>query len=165
MIGTTLPHYRITAALGAGGMGEVFRATDTHLGREVAIKVLPAEVASDPERLARLRREAHLLAALNHPNIAAIHGLEEVDGQPFLVLEVTGSPVLVLGGLEGLPQVALSRTGSLVYTASGAKMRIVELSRQGRKRPLNDYSYGNNVTIANYDVSADGQHFVMIEDE
>jgi Tol biopolymer transport system component len=88
MIGRTLSHYRVTAALGAGGMGEVYRATDTALGRDVAIKVLPAEVAGDPERLARFRREAQLLAALNHPNIAAIHGLEETDGTPFLALEL-----------------------------------------------------------------------------
>jgi eukaryotic-like serine/threonine-protein kinase len=88
LIGQTLAHYRITAALGAGGMGEVYRATDTSLEREVAIKVLPAEVAQDPERLARFKREAHFLAALNHPNIATIHGLEEADGKPFLVLEL-----------------------------------------------------------------------------
>jgi len=69
MIGQTLGHYRITAALGAGGMGEVYRATDTKLDREVAIKVLPAELAQDPERLARFEREAKLLASLNHPNI------------------------------------------------------------------------------------------------
>jgi len=69
-------------------MGEVYRATDTKLNREVAIKVLPAEVAGDPERLARFRREAQLLAALNHPHVAAIHGLEESDGKPFLVLEL-----------------------------------------------------------------------------
>ena len=69
-------------------MGEVYRATDTKLGREVALKVLPAEVAQDPERLARFRREAQLLASLNHPGIAAIHGLEEADGQLFLVLEL-----------------------------------------------------------------------------
>ena len=69
-------------------MGEVYRATDTKLGREVALKVLPAEVAQDPERLARFRREAQLLAALNHPNVAAIHGLEEAGGQLFLVLEL-----------------------------------------------------------------------------
>ena len=69
-------------------MGEVYRATDTTLGRDVAIKVLPAEVAGDPERLARFRREAQVLAALNHRNIAAIHGLEETDGTPFLALEL-----------------------------------------------------------------------------
>ena len=74
MIGTSLSHYRITARLGQGGMGEVYRATDENLGREVAIKVLPAEVAWDTERLARFKREAHLLAALNRSGIAAIHG-------------------------------------------------------------------------------------------
>jgi len=88
LIGETLSHYRVTAALGAGGMGEVYRATDTNLGRDVAIKVLPPEVAQDPERLGRFRREAHLLASLNHPHIAAIYGLEEADGKPFLALEL-----------------------------------------------------------------------------
>jgi serine/threonine protein kinase len=88
LIGQTLSHYRITAAIGAGGMGEVYRATDTNLGRDVAIKVLPAEVVRDAERLSRFKREAHLLAALNHPNIAAIYGLEESGGQPFLALEL-----------------------------------------------------------------------------
>ena len=86
--GQRLGPYEITAPLGAGGMGEVFRARDTKLDREVAIKVLPAELARDEERLARFRREAQLLAALNHPNIAAIHGLDEADGKPFLVLEL-----------------------------------------------------------------------------
>jgi serine/threonine protein kinase len=69
-------------------MGEVFRARDTRLGREVAIKLLPPAFAAGPERLARFEREAKLLASLNHPGIAAIHGLEEADGQPFLVLEL-----------------------------------------------------------------------------
>ncbi len=86
--GTRLGLYEILAPLGAGGMGEVYRATDTKLGRDVAIKVLPSEVAGDSERLARFQREAHLLASLNHPHIAAIHGLEESDGNPFLVLEL-----------------------------------------------------------------------------
>ena len=86
--GHKLAHYRVTAALGAGGMGEVYRATDTKLGRDVALKVLPAEVAQDPERLARFRREAQVLASLNHPGIAAIHGLEEAEGQLFLALEL-----------------------------------------------------------------------------
>ena len=70
--------YEVLDLLGAGGMGEVYRALDTRLKREVAVKVLPDGVATDPERLARFRREAELLASLNHPNIAAIYGLEEV---------------------------------------------------------------------------------------
>ncbi len=85
--GTRLGPYEIIGPLGAGGMGEVFRARDTRLGRDVAIKALPPGFAQDPERLARFEREAKLLASLSHPNIAGIHGLEEVDGQRYLVLE------------------------------------------------------------------------------
>jgi eukaryotic-like serine/threonine-protein kinase len=88
MIGKTLLHYEVNDRIGAGGMGEVYRATDTKLGREVAIKVLPPEVAGSEERLSRFRREARILAALNHPGIASIYGLEEADGQPFLVMEL-----------------------------------------------------------------------------
>ncbi len=77
MVGKTLGHYEILEPLGKGGMGEVYRARDTTLKREVAIKVLPEELSADPDRLARLEREAHLLAALNHPNIATIHSLEQ----------------------------------------------------------------------------------------
>src|ERR1700704_4325427 len=73
----TIAHYRITAKLGEGGMGEVWRATDTKLNREVAIKVLPESFAADPDRLARFTREAQVLASLNHLNIAAIYGVEE----------------------------------------------------------------------------------------
>jgi serine/threonine protein kinase len=78
--GTRLGPYEIVAPIDAGGMGEVYRARDTKLNREVAIKVLPEMFAADPERLARFNREAQLLAALNHPHIAHIHGLEEADG-------------------------------------------------------------------------------------
>ena len=80
--GTTLAHYRITAQLGAGGMGEVWRAEDTKLGREVALKVLPEEFARDPERMARFEREAKVLASLNHPNIATLYGLESAPVIP-----------------------------------------------------------------------------------
>jgi serine/threonine-protein kinase len=94
MVGKILSHYRITEKLGQGGMGEVYRAEDTNLSRQVAIKVLPDEFAHDAERLARFEREAKLLASLNHPNIAAIHGLEEHEGKPFLVLELVEGQTL-----------------------------------------------------------------------
>ena len=94
MIGTSLSHYRITEKLGAGGMGEVYRAEDTNLNRQVAVKVLPDIFAGDPERLARFEREAKLLASLNHPNIASIHGLEEHEGRRFLVLELVEGQTL-----------------------------------------------------------------------
>ena len=82
MIGRTLSHFKVTAELGAGGMGKVYRAEDSKLGREVAIKVLPAELAADPERMARFAREAKVLASLNHPNIAAIYSFESSAFQP-----------------------------------------------------------------------------------
>src|SRR5262245_37438096 len=85
--GTRLGSYEIAAAIGAGGMGEVYKARDTKLNRDVAIKVLPDVFANDPERLARFTREAQTLAALNHPNIAHIHGLEEAASVRALVME------------------------------------------------------------------------------
>jgi serine/threonine-protein kinase len=92
--GTRLGAYEILGLLGAGGMGEVYRARDTKLNRDVALKVLLPEVAGDPERLARFRREAQILASLNHPNIAHIYGLEEADGVVALVLELVEGPTL-----------------------------------------------------------------------
>ena len=80
MIGTTLGHYRITAKLGHGGMGEVYRAEDIRLKREVALKVLPEDLAGSQERLARFRREAETVASLNHPNIVTLHSVEEDQG-------------------------------------------------------------------------------------
>jgi serine/threonine-protein kinase len=94
LIGRRLGAYEIMSALGVGGMGEVYRAKDTKLGRDVALKILPASFTSDPERVARFRREAQVLASLNHPHIAQIHGLEEVDGTQFLVLELVDSESL-----------------------------------------------------------------------
>src|SRR5215471_6099335 len=86
--GTRLGPYEIVAPIGAGGMGEVYRATDINLAREVAIKVLPDAFAQDPEPVARFEREARTLAALNHPNIAIIHGLEKSQGTYALVMEL-----------------------------------------------------------------------------
>jgi serine/threonine-protein kinase len=94
VINQRLAHYEISSRLGAGGMGEVYRATDTKLGREVAIKVLPELFASDPDRVVRFEREAKLLASLNHPNIAAIYGLEQSGGVLFLVLELVEGETL-----------------------------------------------------------------------
>ena len=87
-VGTRLGSYEIVAPLGAGGMGEVYRARDTKLDRAVAIKILPESFAHDPERLARFAREAKTLAALNHPNIASIHGLEDANGVVAIVMEL-----------------------------------------------------------------------------
>jgi serine/threonine-protein kinase len=92
--GAQISHYRVTGKIGAGGMGEVYRALDPKLNREVAIKVLPEGFAQDPERVARFQREAQVLASLNHPNIAAIYGLEESDGIRALVMELVEGPTL-----------------------------------------------------------------------
>ncbi len=93
-LGRTLGRYRIIDKIGEGGMGEVYRATDTDLGRDVAIKVLPEGFTRDPERMARFKREAQVLASLNHPNIATIHGIEETEGIRYLVLELVGGETL-----------------------------------------------------------------------
>ncbi len=116
MIGKTLSHYKVIEKIGEGGMGEVYRAEDTNLSREVAIKVLPEKFTQDPQRLARFEREAKLLASLNHPNIAAIYGLEEAEGVRFLALElvegdtlqerVAKGPVPVEEALEVCRQIA-----------------------------------------------------------
>src|SRR6202158_4868224 len=98
--GTRLGPYEILAPLGAGGMGEVYRAKDTKLGRDVAIKVLPESFAHDAERMARFEREAQVLASLNHPNIATIFGLEESNDIRALVMELVEGPTLAerIGG-------------------------------------------------------------------
>src|SRR5215510_13108546 len=94
MIGTKLAHYEITSHIGSGGMGDVYQATDTKLGRGVAIKFLPEAFSHDTERVARFQREARVLASLNHPNIAAIHGVEQIDTRHFLVMELVSGETL-----------------------------------------------------------------------
>ena len=116
MIGKTLSHYKVLEKIGQGGMGEVYRAEDTNLSRDVAIKVLPEQFTKDPQRLARFEREAKLLASLNHPNIAAIYGFEKADDVRFLAMElvpgetlaekVAKGPVPVEEALEVCRQIA-----------------------------------------------------------
>ena len=88
MIGETLARYKITGMLGEGGMGVVYRAEDSELGREVALKLLPAEMADNPKRLERFRREAKAVAAINHPNIVTIHSIESTESTHFLTMEL-----------------------------------------------------------------------------
>jgi len=95
--GARVGPYAIVTAIGAGGMGEVYKARDTKLNRDVALKVLPESFALDPDHLARFQREAQVLASLNHPNIAAIYGLEDADGIRALVLELVEGPTLAHG--------------------------------------------------------------------
>src|SRR5262245_20367413 len=94
VIGQSLGPYEVLAKLGEGGMGEVYRARDTRLKRDVAIKILPAEFATNPDRIARLQREAEVLATLNHPNIAAVYGFEETPLATGIILELVEGPTL-----------------------------------------------------------------------
>ena len=104
LIGKSLAHYRIISKLGEGAMGQVFLAEDTKLGRRVALKIPPADLASDPERLSRYEREARAVATLNHPNIVTLHSTEEADGVRFLTMEVVqGKNLSQLLPADGFP--------------------------------------------------------------
>jgi serine/threonine protein kinase/tetratricopeptide (TPR) repeat protein len=118
---STIAHYRITSKIGAGGMGEVYRATDTKLGRDVALKILPAEMARDPERLARFRREARAVATLNHPHIVTLFSVEEADGIHFLTMELVDGQSLerVIGG-SALPVERIVEIASALADALAA---------------------------------------------
>ncbi|MEZ5065955.1 MAG: protein kinase [bacterium] len=121
MIGRTLAHYRIDGLLGKGGMGEVYRAHDTKLGRDVALKVLPPELAATPERRARFEREARAVAALRHPGIVTIHSIEEADGVRFLTMElVDGEPLSSRVRPGGLDAESLLRLAIPLAEAVGA---------------------------------------------
>jgi hypothetical protein len=136
--------YEITAKLGEGGMGEVWRATDSKLRREVAIKLLPAAFTADPERLARFEREAQLLAQLHHPHIASVFGLEESGGVRALVMELVEGPTLgerleqgkltleeslLIAGQIAAPKPSAARGGSRRVTARSAP-RIASVERR-----------------------------------
>src|SRR5213594_2370395 len=135
----TIAHYRITAKLGEGGMGEVWRATDTKLNREVAIKILPQAFAQDTSRVARFTREAQVLASLNHPNIAAIYGVE--DGA--LVMELVEGPTLA----ERL------KTGPLPLEET---LRIARQIAEGLEAPHEKGIIHRDLKPANVKISLEG---------
>jgi serine/threonine protein kinase len=104
LIGQTLGPYQIRSLLGRGGMGEVYRATDTRLGRDVALEILPVEVQADPDRRGRFEREARAIAAIDHPNVVTVHAVEEIEGRLVLTMELvegrTLGEVIPEGGLR-----------------------------------------------------------------
>src|SRR5262245_37402512 len=146
--GTRLGVYEIVAPLGSGGMGEVYRARDTRLGREIALKVLPSEVSMHPDRLARFGREARTVAALNHPNIVMIHSIEAEGGTRFLTMELVEGQsldhVVAAGGLSlpGVLDLAIPLADALVAAHEGGivhrdlKPANVMLTRDGRVKIL-----------------------------
>ncbi len=164
-IGDVLGHYRIDERIGAGAMGEVYRAHDSRLGRDVAIKVLPESLAADPGRLSRFRREARALAALNHPNIASIHGLEQDGGALFLVLElVLGtdlSQMIPSGGLPLDRALDLARQAALGLEAAHTagilhrdlKPSNVRVTPTGQLKIL-DFGLAKNLIVDQLDASA-----------
>ena len=169
--GTKLGPYEIQSHLGAGGMGEVYRATDTKLGRDVALKVLPTEMARDPERLTRFRREAKALAQLDHPNIVTIHTVEEFDGVHFLTMQlVAGLPLERLIPEGGMPVEQIVEIGRALGDALASahekgivhrdlKPGNVMVSDDGRVRML-DFGLAKNLQAASPDavtITAEGQ--------
>jgi serine/threonine-protein kinase len=148
MIGQILSHYKITGKLGEGGMGEVWRGEDTHLGREVAIKVLPEAFAQDADRMARFEREARVLAALDHPHIASIYGLEEAEGRRFLVMQLAEG--------EDLKDL-LSRGQLQPEQAAKIALQIAEALEAAHDKGI----IHRDLKPANVKISADGQIKVL----
>ncbi len=161
MIGETLGSYRITAKLGAGGMGEVYRVLDTKLDREVAIKILPAALAQDPERLARFDREAKVLASLNHPNIAQIYGIEDralimelVDGQtvqgPFPLETGLNYAKQIADALEAAQEKGIVhrdlKPANIMITPAGV-VKVLDFGLAAVAQPSDPSDPGNSPTL------------------
>ena len=151
---STIAHYRIIAKIGEGGMGTVYRATDTKLNRDVAIKVLPDAVAQDPNRMARFAREAHLLAALNHPNIAAIYGIE----QNAIVMELVEGEDLKgpVPGHELFYETSVRGITRVEYAAKGDSFAA------GQSRPWPVGQISDAGPNSAFDVAPDGKHLAAI---
>ncbi len=151
--GLSVAHYRITAAIGAGGMGEVYRATDTKLGREVALKLLPEAFASDAERLARFEREAKLLASLNHPGIAHLYGFDAVT-----LADGTKAHVLVMELVEGEDLAARLKRGAIpLDEALGIAKQIAEALEEAHEKGI----VHRDLKPANVKVTPDGKVKVL----
>src|SRR5579863_2168422 len=158
--GDNLGPYKILASIGAGGMGEVYRARDAKLGRDVALKVLPVEMARDPERLARFRREAKALAQLDHPNIVTIHSVEECDGVHFLTMQLVeglpldrlipegGLPVEQIIGIAGALGDALAAAHEKGIVHRDLKPANIMVSKDGRVKVL-DFGLAKDVRGSN----------------
>ena len=131
LVGHRIAAYQVEALIGAGGMGEVYRALDTRLGRRVAIKVLPPQLFADPERGARFDREARLLASLAHPNIGTVFGLEDAEGTTALVLELIEGPTLA-----DLIQQSASRRGLPLAQALDVAAQIVDALEAAHERGI-----------------------------
>jgi Protein kinase domain len=162
LLGRQIGPYQIVSPLGAGGMGEVYRAHDSKLGRDVAIKTLPREFARDPERLARFRREARTLASLNHPNIAAIYGLEESGDVDCLVMELVEGETLAARLQKGRLPMAIVLGKSIVYASNrNAAWVLVERPANGigPETILTSQQYTDRPTA----VSHDGLWLVLME--
>jgi serine/threonine protein kinase len=160
LVGRTLAHYRINTAIGAGGMGEVYRATDSKLGREVALKILPPDMARDPERLARFQREARAVAALNHPHIVTIYSVEESDGVHFLTMELVegqsldhripegGLPIQQIVEIAGALADALAAAHDKRIVHRDLKPANVMVTEEGRVKVL-DFGLAKEIRSAN----------------
>ena len=170
--GTRLGPYEVTAKIGEGGMGEVYRARDTRLDRDVALKVLPAAFTSDADRLASFKREAKVLASLNHTNIGHIYGLEEADGQKALVLELVEGPTLADRIAQGPIPIddALPIAKQIAEALEAAheqgvihrdlKPANIKVRDDGTVKVLDSSYYFDNLG-RNYDVAPDGR-FLMV---
>ncbi len=154
--GTRLGPYEILGPLGAGGMGEVYRARDTNLKREVALKVLPETFAQDPDRLARFQREAELLATLNHPNIAAVYGLEKADGVTAIVLELVEGETLE-ERLEQLSRLNSQGSGIAVDAALAIARQMADALEAAHERGV----IHRDLKPANIKITPDGKVKVL----
>jgi serine/threonine protein kinase len=174
LIGRTLGHYRITGAIGAGGMGEVYCATDTKLGRDVALKVLPAQMARDPEFLGRFQREARAVAALNHPSIVTIFSVEEDEGVQFLTMElVEGRSLKALIAEKGLAIEQVREIGAALADALATahekgivhrdlKPANIMVTKDGRVKILDFGLATNTLTADSSEVTATSADYTKI---